>query len=89
MNEKGYLKATPIRNILRIGIGQYDEWVAEGFDPNEPLEPVKIGPELAAELTKRGLDNPNALGEVVELGIARYLQERERTKDKENLKEEA
>jgi hypothetical protein len=47
MREKGYLKAVPIGNILEIGIAQYDQWVAEGLDPNERLVRIELGPEVS------------------------------------------
>ena len=50
MNEKGYLKAHPIRNILQIGIARYDTWVAEGLDPNQPLQGIELGKEVSDEL---------------------------------------
>ena len=82
MNEKGYLKAVPIRNILQIGISQYDEWVAEGLDPNAPLRRVDLSPELNAELEKRGLTHPNELGKLIELGLEKIAG---RKKDHGNL----
>ena len=47
MREKGYLKAVPIRNILQIGLAQYDQWVEEGLDPNQPLAKMEVAPEIA------------------------------------------
>ena len=74
MNEKGYLKAVPIRNILDIGITQYDEWVAEGLDPNQPLARIEVSPEINAELQKRGITHPNELTKLIELGLKIDLQ---------------
>jgi hypothetical protein len=54
MNEKGYLKAVPIRNILQIGIAQYDQWVAEGLDPNQRLAKIELGPEVSELLERKG-----------------------------------
>jgi hypothetical protein len=69
MNRKGYLKAVPIRNILQIGINQYDEWVEKGLDLNQPLVRVEVSPEINAELEKRGITHPNELTKLVEMGL--------------------